>query len=192
MELEVLPECRWRGRRNPVGRYVCDSPKIVAPAGVTAKHCNACHCQNHDPGPGMPPRAARHASGELKTTAKKPCANIGIPTGETVECPSCCGKIKLKLLECSVYGKCTIEKKAEGIACCKGCNDYKTPSQDTLLIKFHHGLGDMANFASMIALYTRRGYKVDIHCYPDEEGLYHESHKVHDLVLLSFMQPEEL
>lgn len=56
------------------------------------------------------------------------CAHLGEPTGETVECKTCGGRVQLKLLECSVHGTCTAGKKVEGIACCRDCTDYRNPT----------------------------------------------------------------
>ena len=53
-----------------------------------------------------------------------PCAHLGPPTGATVECPSCRGKVKLKTFACDLHGTCTIAKKAPGAACCASCPDH--------------------------------------------------------------------
>lgn len=64
----------------------------------------------------------------LKIVPRLPdaCANLKAPTGESVECGSCQGRVSLKLFECQVHGTCTIGKKVDGRACCKGCPDYVT------------------------------------------------------------------
>lgn len=38
--------------------------------------------------------------------------------------------------------------------------------------RFMHGLGDVANFAHVVALYTRRGVKVDVECTPDKAPMF--------------------
>ena len=71
------------------------------------------------------------------------CVNLGNDTGQTVECPSCRGTIRLKLFECRVFGQCTIAKKVNGVACCRPvekCLGYSTsisekPNLDALTPK---------------------------------------------------------
>ena len=55
-----------------------------------------------------------------------PCVHLGEPTGETVQCKTCKGKVSIKLLACAVFGKCTMVKKV-GVACCAGCGEYTPP-----------------------------------------------------------------
>lgn len=38
--------------------------------------------------------------------------------------------------------------------------------------KFHHGLGDVANFAHMLPLYTKRGYTIGVDCTPDKAPIF--------------------
>ena len=52
-----------------------------------------------------------------------PCANLGDPTGETRECRTCGGHVRIKLRACTVHGACTEAKAVEGVACCQGCPD---------------------------------------------------------------------
>ena len=53
------------------------------------------------------------------------CRHLGAPTGETTECTSCGGKVKLKLFNCATYGQCTVGKPVDGLACCVGCPSYE-------------------------------------------------------------------
>lgn len=39
-------------------------------------------------------------------------------------------------------------------------------------VRFHHGLGDAANFARLIPLYTNRGFRIGVECTPDKEILF--------------------
>ena len=39
-------------------------------------------------------------------------------------------------------------------------------------VSFHHGLGDSANFARLIPLYTKRGHTIGVECTPDKEVLF--------------------
>ena len=54
-----------------------------------------------------------------------PCAHLLADTGELVECPSCSGKVQLKVFGCAVHGKCTRGRRAGALACCQGCADYR-------------------------------------------------------------------
>jgi hypothetical protein len=55
---------------------------------------------------------------------RRPCRHAGPETGETAECPSCKGAVRVKLLSCAVHGKRTALKPLPGVACCQGCGDY--------------------------------------------------------------------
>lgn len=57
-----------------------------------------------------------------------PCRHLGPSTGETVECPTCSGRVQLKLFACAVHGTCTPGKAAPGVANCLGCDSY-TPAE---------------------------------------------------------------
>lgn len=40
------------------------------------------------------------------------------------ECPTCCGKVKLKVFACEVHGECTPAKELPCVACCISCAEY--------------------------------------------------------------------
>lgn len=52
-----------------------------------------------------------------------PCTHIG-DTLRTVDCPTCSGRVKVKVFACSVHGECTLGKSVDGVACCLGCKDH--------------------------------------------------------------------
>lgn len=52
-----------------------------------------------------------------------PCRQIG-PEQRRVECDGCKGTVLIKIFACSIHGECTIGRKIDPIACCKGCADY--------------------------------------------------------------------
>lgn len=60
-----------------------------------------------------------------------PCSLLGEATGETVECPTCKGSVKLKLFACECHGRCTLEKSLESVTCCRSCVDYVELSAPT-------------------------------------------------------------
>lgn len=62
-----------------------------------------------------------------------PCAQLGKSTGATVECPTCNGKVHLKLFACAVHGQCTTGKRVAGVACCDArCGEYATAHKEGL------------------------------------------------------------
>lgn len=90
--------------------------------------CDAVHCDIA--GPGAPGNAnscpicwdrLRGKGGGDAPRAK--CAHLGAPTGATVPCASCRGRVELKVFACGVHGRCTLAKRVEGVACCTGCVD---------------------------------------------------------------------
>jgi hypothetical protein len=56
---------------------------------------------------------------------RKTCRHLGQATGEEIGCGTCPGSVRIKILACAVFGKCTLAKKLEGIACCQGCAKYE-------------------------------------------------------------------
>lgn len=111
----------------------------------------------------------------------EPCRFHGKPTGETIDCTPCGGRVRFKVFECShpkLTGVCTLEMADPAVPNCRDCHwknrdkepppmpaaPTPDPDQKTIAVSFTHGLGDAANFAHMIPLYTRRGYRVQVHC----------------------------
>jgi hypothetical protein len=116
-----LPQCRWRGEEKD-GRYLCRSHKLITPYGVDADICQRCPYKDHEE---EPPEDYVATMQPLVTKALEPCVHLGEATGERVECPSCAGSVKIKLMACAVFTKCTPQTKLEGIACCLGCARYE-------------------------------------------------------------------
>ncbi len=116
--MDFLP-CIWAGPERGATRQ-CKSQKMaVRGAMVKAATCAGCSLRNHPP---LEPKQAK-----ARPTAAKhplPCIHLGEPIGETVECQSCNGTVKLKLFACAVHGKCTTAKKVDAYAACPGCKDY--------------------------------------------------------------------
>lgn len=55
------------------------------------------------------------------------CLHLQPATGEEVRCPSCPGKVSLKLFGCSLHGQCTLANPVQGVACCATCQDRDPP-----------------------------------------------------------------
>jgi hypothetical protein len=50
--------------------------------------------------------------------------------GEAVDlvgCPSCWGRVQLKVFACAVHGRCTPSQPVAGLACCTGCENWAPP-----------------------------------------------------------------
>lgn len=52
------------------------------------------------------------------------CQHLRQPVGE-VECPSCQGRVRVKVFGCEIHQKCTIAKMIEDTVCCAICPDYQ-------------------------------------------------------------------
>lgn len=90
-----------------------------------------------------------------------PCSRLGGPTGETVDCPSCNGSVRLKTFSCEAHGACTLEKPVNGVACCTGCldRDPPLPRAHPLALQVRcksTGIGD-----NLLALTTAAGLQRD-------------------------------
>lgn len=58
---------------------------------------------------------------------KRRCLNLGLATGERVECVECTAKgnkVQLKLYACKAHGTCTLGKRVPGHGCCDSCAEY--------------------------------------------------------------------
>ncbi len=110
-EVKTIDCPQWRNQKHPHGGYC----KV---AGSTVSHGVCADCLKND-------KRGMHLN--QKKSVFDPhidCAFKGKETGESVECPTCSGSVKIKIFECSQFGRCTIGKKSDGIACCKICDSH--------------------------------------------------------------------
>lgn len=69
-------------------------------------------------------QVARRAKRRVRRLRLSACVHLGEPLG-IVDCPSCCGSVRLKVFSCAAgHGSCTVIKPAPGHACCAECIDY--------------------------------------------------------------------
>ncbi len=112
----TLPICRWREEETIEGYHRCSSTKLQhGPNGVQDELCLDCYLCDHppsDPNAPLPPKP--HGV----------CVHLGEATGERRECSGCFGRVEIKLMVCAVHTKCTTYKQLDGVACCRGCDDY--------------------------------------------------------------------
>ena len=64
----------------------------------------------------------------IRRVRKVACISLGDWTGELIECLSCQGTVKLKIMSCNIHKKCTLEKPLHGVQCCQLCKDYNPKS----------------------------------------------------------------
>lgn len=69
------------------------------------------------------PSAPQIAPPPLRTVSGR-CIHRGEESG-TIRCPTCRGHVEVKSFDCGIYGKCTLAKKLEDVACCVGCPSFK-------------------------------------------------------------------
>lgn len=60
-----------------------------------------------------------------------PCAFRGHELSRH-ECPTCSGKVWVKVLACTLYEACTIQNTIEGIHACSLCTRRKEPEKSSL------------------------------------------------------------
>jgi len=83
-------------------------------------------------GPGQNVAAKRAAR-------KMPCVYKGANV-RTQNCPSCKGRVRISVFQCSVHVECTVAKNLDGIACCARCDDYVAgASNDETPVQKSHG-----------------------------------------------------
>lgn len=69
-----------------------------------------------------------HRTGGAAPVQDGPCRFRGAPTGESVDCATCSGRVSLKLFACAVHGSCSPQTAIPGRACCGGCPNYSNAS----------------------------------------------------------------
>jgi hypothetical protein len=57
-------------------------------------------------------------------STRLPCTHLGAVV-RTELCPSCKGKIQVKVFACPLHTECTIRKQMDGVASCADCKDYQ-------------------------------------------------------------------
>ncbi len=53
------------------------------------------------------------------------CRHLGEPTGETLDCGTCRGRVSLKVFTCAVFGQCTASDASAGIHHCGNCQEWQ-------------------------------------------------------------------
>src|SRR4051812_7057311 len=53
----------------------------------------------------------------------RPCCHRGTPLREEI-CPSCRGRVRVKVFVCVLHQECTLARAIPGCACCSSCPDY--------------------------------------------------------------------
>lgn len=99
-----LPECFHRGGEISAGRWSCNHPGLMASQGVSAEDCVRCAANgifcNKKP-------ADIHLTAPTPQPAAETiyrCSYRGKETGESVQCKSCGGGVRLKLHSCGFPG----------------------------------------------------------------------------------------
>jgi hypothetical protein len=75
-----------------------------------------------------------------------PCAHLGAPTGEHIDCRTCAKHVSLKVFACAVHGRCVRGKSAQAegataeVPGCQGCKDYE---RDTFKLVAPVGTADV-------------------------------------------------
>ena len=109
-----LPLCRWRGPLRHE-RHACGSNRLIGTAlGVTPEQCALC------------PYADAPLIEEQPPTHVGPCIHLGTLTGKTVECPTCGGRVRLKVFSCAVHGECVLERGQTALPSCRTCPDRQS------------------------------------------------------------------
>lgn len=70
------------------------------------------------------------------------CKYLGSATGNTPQCLSCQGTVRIKTFACAVHGECTTHKPITNVACCMSCDWYCSTSLGREVARFdQHNLG---------------------------------------------------
>jgi hypothetical protein len=63
-------------------------------------------------------------AGKMPSTKQGMCKLLGEQVGVKL-CPTCRGKVEVKIFACPIHGECTLTKALKEVACCKKCPDYQ-------------------------------------------------------------------
>ncbi len=85
----------------------CRHPNVISNGLLPISVCNGCEM----------------ATGG-KSKPARPCIHIGDET-RRVECPSCSGRVRVKIFACAVHGECAPVKSLDGVACCRVCGEWE-------------------------------------------------------------------
>ena len=88
--------------------------------GVCLNKCN------HYSGPVLSEKMRNKLIRELSVAApaRLDCLHRGSQVGER-HCPSCSGKVTLKVFACDIHKQTTIARQVDDLACCATCDDYE-------------------------------------------------------------------
>jgi hypothetical protein len=56
------------------------------------------------------------------------CAHLGDLVRKQ-KCETCSGTTFVKVFACNIHGECALGKQLSGLACCRGCGDYRARSE---------------------------------------------------------------
>jgi hypothetical protein len=86
----------------------------------TTDQCRLCWLYHHDP--------AYRALWDGYTPPVPHIARLCKHRAEVVgmvHCPTCTGRVHLKVFTCLVHGQCTTDTALPAVVCCKECHDYE-------------------------------------------------------------------
>lgn len=113
---EYISEADERGRR--VVRCRREGCGIQVPTKSPLEKVHAqCRSPLAGPAPAMPAFTA------LRNT-RTPCRYLG-PELRQVDCPSCGGRVRIKIFACEVFGECSLGKLIPRTKACDGCQKYE-------------------------------------------------------------------
>lgn len=124
--MNELPECKHRGELLG-SRYICKSPLLLAPNGVTIETCMMC--------PFVDTKEKKFSStknAETDWNQSTRCRHLG----DVIETRVCnmCGDMKghpYEIRECKIHGICSERKRDSRVECCLGCFEYEPAPEVT-------------------------------------------------------------
>jgi hypothetical protein len=109
--------CQWvvestndRGWR----RYVCQRPDCQRLSAFTPDEPSAWA--------GQP---TCRSSSDVASVVAGPCSHLG-PEIRREECPTCSGKVQVKVFACGIFGETSLAKPLPGVQVCQGCPRYSS------------------------------------------------------------------
>jgi SAM-dependent methyltransferase len=72
-----------------------------------------------------PAQVVKHGGPRPPVNQRRRCRHRGDETGDRVQCPTCRGRVQLKVFSCAIHGTCVLEKPNGSVRDCASCADHE-------------------------------------------------------------------
>lgn len=112
---------------TPLQLAICEGRSGLSPAKEAAYRARWMARQNTPPITILAPvsNSNPRRDGHQKPKGLRDCVHLRADTGKRTVCPTCSGRVELKVFSCEVHSICTRGREVAGVHCCTTCSDYE-------------------------------------------------------------------